>query len=327
MLTYNDVNHFCFTNLTNCSTEKNGWVARCPICNDSQKNKHKRRFHLKFENDFFFYHCFNCNDSGNFFKLYAYVMGVSEEDAKAQFRSFSPERIKVQLEKKEYVKVKEKIEENTFDWILDDCVTIPSSRKEKGLLQILEDFKQKRKIEDYPLYVAYKGTYAGRIIIPVVENNKIIYFQGRETSGEDNGYKYLNPKAEKSEVILNKELFDRTKPIIITEGLIDAMSVENHQATSCLGAAIRDDYLKKIYKYTESGIIIALDNDPPGKTEVKRILEESRCLSNVRFFLMPNDYKDLNEVKVNMDLPSIYQFVLDNSYDCFKTSLLLKLKK
>lgn len=330
-VSYEDVNKFCFEHLDKCETTKNGysWNARCPFCGDSKKSKFKKRFYIKFENEQVVCHCFNCGTACDFYGLYAHVMGMSRDEAVSEFRKFDVSRIKTKFKEKEKKpKTEIKYDPKYFDWIKDECITTPSNRKEHILFQILENFRISRKIDNaYPLYVSYKGDFANRIIVPVVEDEHIIYFQGRAIS-DDFYPKYLNPIAEKSNVILNKEHFNKTEPIIIAEGLIDAMSVDKHQATSCLGASISDDFLKKINKYTESGLIIALDNpkiDERARIELNKILRYS-SFSNLKFFIMPNDYKDLNEAKVKMNLESVYDFVIQNSFDSFKTSLMLKLK-
>ena len=324
MLLLEDINKFAVENLQRCDVQPNGmnWVARCPFCGDSKKNKFKRRFHLKYESDeSVYYHCFNCGEAGSFYKLYAFVKGISEEDAVREFRKFDPNQIKKRFTQTITKIVAKKKELKNLDWILEDCIpSNPPTSKENRLREAWKKWEVSRKISG--TFVALRGDFANRVIIPVYENGSIVYFQGRTLVGAEP--KYLNPIVEKSNIIFNKELFNPEKYIIVAEGLLDAKSIEDNQGTTCLGASITDDFLTELYKYSRKGIIIALDNDSTGIKELKKLLKYSKYNNQLRYFLMPDkSVKDLNELKVNTDI-NIYDYVVSNSYDSFKTSMLLK---
>ena len=106
------------------------------------------------------------------------------------------------------------------------------------------------------MYVAYKGEFRNRVIMPIYQDNKMVYFQARTLTGSEK--KYKNPTAPKQHIIFQKDIWDTTKPVIITEGLLDALSVGN-QGTMCLGASINKHFLDQI-----PNPIIALDNDQTG---------------------------------------------------------------
>lgn len=308
------------------------FVSRCPICGDSKKSKTKRRFHLRYESEErIYYHCFNCHDTGSFLKLYAFVKGMSVKEAIKELRKFDPDKIKKALKtkKKERQEIKQQPQSQNFNYILNDCIGVNSTKlghRQVKLQQTLIEFKQNRKI-DFPVFIAYKGRWKDRIIIPVIENSQIIYFQGRSISDELQP-KYLNPTAEKEHVILNKEKFEKDKHIIITEGLLDAMSI-GFQGTACLGASITDDFITLLLKYSPK-IVIALDNDTTGYVKLRKLLEESKYASQISFFLMPETYKyikDLNELKVKYSIDNLYSFIEDNIYASFMTKFKLKTEK
>lgn len=326
------VNQFVFENLELPRVSSSGleFTARCPICGDSKKNKQKRRFNLKFENEEnIFYHCFNCEATGNFIDLYAFVKGISQKEAWKELRKFKPEQIKRKLKKQDIEKKEEKKEETyNFNYILKDCIGINSQKlnlKQQKLQISLKKFKEKRKL-DIPIFVSYRGEYQNRIIIPIIENKKIIYFQGRAIN-DTILPKYKNPAVEKESIILNRLNFDKQKYIIITEGVLDALSVGN-QATSCLGASIKDDFLKKLFKMTDTGIIVALDNDETGRKNIHKIIKESKYTKKLKFFLFPYKYnhiKDLNQLLTDSKEKDLYSFVVNNSYDYIGTLIKLKL--
>ena len=129
MLLLEDVTTFCFEALQKCKRLHDGqnFTARCPFCNDSKKNPHKKRLHIEYiSEEFCRFHCFNCNESGNFYKLYAHVKGCTEKEAFREFNKFDPNQLRKKFTQT-LSKIVEQKEDNTkyLDWILDDCV--PSS--------------------------------------------------------------------------------------------------------------------------------------------------------------------------------------------------------
>jgi hypothetical protein len=200
--------------------------ARCALCGDSKKSKSKKRFHMDYNGGNPIYHCFNCDRSGSFLQLYSMLHGISVEEAYNIFQKFDVENLTRQLSPKKVEKVITEIEYENHNWILDDCLTRWSNPD--GIIQLkylteLKSFIKKRKIPDeYHIYIAYKGEYKSRIIIPVFDVNKdIIYFQARRIPGTDIEPKYKNPTMTKGDIILNKFRFDPDKYIIITEGLMN----------------------------------------------------------------------------------------------------------
>lgn len=330
-VTYSEVSSFINGHLLNVTSTKNGFHCKCPFCLDSKKNKFKKRFWFTYKDEEnSYYHCFNCDEKGNFYELYAHIMGVSVKEAVNIFRQFDASKIRKRfIRPEEVLEEPTAVQEETLDWILDDCVKKPEGLLQEQLERILGLFQTNRKVTDYPMYVAHTGKFKNRIIIPIIENGKIIYFQGRAITNSMYP-KYLNPTVEKSKIILNKLHFNRDKYIIVTEGLVDAMSIENNQGTSCLGAVVRVELLTELTKYTDRGIIIALDNDETGLKKLEVFLENSKFSSDVKYFMMPNEYhhiKDLNQMKTETNIENIYDYVVNNSFDKFKTLFGLKMRK
>jgi hypothetical protein len=255
------------------------------------------------------------------------VEGITSEEAYKLFNKYSSKTILNRLNKRPLKRENgyevNKIE--NFNYILNDCLMVDS--EPNGYIQskfycLLKQFINERKI-DFPVYISYKGNYKGRIIIPIIENGNIIYFQGRRII-EDIEPKYLNPSVEKQQIILNRNNFDCNKSIVITEGIIDANAIGS-QGTSILGKELTQEFLNNISKYTNKDIIVAMDNDQDG---IKKIYEYIDYFKNVKYFLMPkefNNIKDFNQLLVETDInkSEIYKLVLRNSYSPLKTKILL----
>jgi len=340
MIDFEDVNDFVLSNFSKVELKtKNGnphWHARCALCGDSKKSKSKKRFHLDWKKEIPGFNCFNCGRNGNFFELVSLIEQISVKEAIKKYST--PDYTVNNLEDKykkvtETHKKEENKEENTlydFGWVLKDCISLkdkPSGYLQTKCQEILRDFVKRRNLEDVdiPLYIAFRGDYKSRIIIPIFYNDKLIYFQGRRPF--DNGsLKYLNPEVEKNKIILHKNDFDRNKYIIVTEGLIDAYCV-GKQATTCLGKEISEDFLDALFQYTDAGIIVALDNDRDGEDRLMDLIDKSKWGSSLQYFIMPdiyNQYKDINDIKKYED--NLYEFVMKNSYSMLETYAKLNLQ-
>ena len=211
------------------------------------------------------------------------------------------------------------------DYILKSCISPtdnPTGYITKQLKKALKKFISIRNLPGHiKVYAAYEGRYRNRFIIPVYEGNRILYFQARRIH-RNMEPKYLNPIAEKDQIILNKERFDRNKYIIVTEGLIDAFMIPN-QGTASLGSSVSKSFLKILFSYTDKGVIIFFDNDEAGKKAFDKFTNKKYgniFKDNVKYFLFPNKYKrqgytDLNEIITNEKIEDVYEFIVSNSYN------------
>jgi hypothetical protein len=113
-------------------------------------------------------------------------------------------------------------------------------------------------LKKYHIMVGTKGDYARRVIIPFIENNEIVWFQGR-TWNKANSLKYLNPTdVSKSVLVYNIDAIKRVA--IITEGPLDAMMIGGQ---AVMGAVASDWQVDKILAKKPKKIILVPDNDPP----------------------------------------------------------------
>jgi hypothetical protein len=323
---------------TKVSNNGTHFLARCLLCGDSKKNPYKKRFNLNWNNGVPGWHCWNCGRHGNFIEIYSIVKGLSYDDAKKEVYKYSKETVTRQMnEYRKRPKPREKviIDKDNFNWIRHICFDLDS--EEVGILgkryvQELKAFYESRKISRrYKIYICYSGKYKGRIIIPIFDEDKnIVYFQARRIPKSDIVPKYDNPIAPKELCILNKHLFDRSKSIIIHEGLIDAFMVGD-QSTSCLGKEINDIFLKELLKLTDKKIIICLDNDSEAYQALGRFMKKNRYSRKVKYFLYPKEfqvYNDINEIVIKKSLHNIniYDMIANNAVEYSTALIKLKIK-
>lgn len=298
---------------------------RCPLCGDSKKSARKRRFSVTYENGSAFYNCFNCGRSGTFAELVSELKGISISEAIKSVETVEFEDIKKTLTPQlTAVKHFEPTETLDFNCILESCLSVDSDvtnyfdkQYKDKLIQFIKD----RKIPfEYNVFVANKGGYKGRYIIPIYHWGDIVYFQGRAIF-DDADLKFKNPEVEKSGIIMNIDYFKPEYYIIVTEGIIDAMMVEYHQGTPVLGGSVSDDLLTELYKHTDKGIIIAVDNDERGDKEREKLLN-SKYGKMLKYYITPHGIKDLNELKIKMNIPNMYDEVCSKSMDAFTLAVL-----
>jgi hypothetical protein len=94
-----------------------------------------------------------------------------------------------------------------------------------------------------------------------------------------------------------------------------------------LGVEASDLFIKVLLALTNRKIIMAYDNDAPGRKALQKFMAESKYSKRVLYFLMSKEFKhvkDLNELrKININeekIGELYDFVVDNSFSYLKTT-------
>jgi len=147
----------------------------------------------------------------------------------------------------------------------------------------------------YNIGYAEKGEYAHRIIIPSYDSNSTLnYFIGRSYY-EALKPKYIKPTIENSHIIIFEIFINWKEPIIICEGVFDAISAKRN-AIPVLGNTITDGLKRKFLQEGVKDIVLALDMDAI-KTSLKYIEKFMADGINVRFINM--NKKDPSEIGFN----------------------------
>ena len=117
----------------------------------------------------------------------------------------------------------------------------------------------KHDILKYNIGYCKSGLYNNMIIIPTYDKDgRLNYFTAR--SFEKEPYiKYRNPSASR-DIIPNEHLINWNIPIVICEGLFDAIAIKRN-AIPLLGKNIQSSLMKKIVTSLVDKIYIALDRD------------------------------------------------------------------
>lgn len=158
------------------------------------------------------------------------------------------------------------------------------------------------------------------IVIPIFEKSHLISFEARDTLGkeawkqrlinkgvqdidEKTYRKVLYPKHSSINTIFQYEKLDTTKPLYITEGLMDMFSLRTSEAfknSSCMfhcNPTERQIYLLKKF----DKIIYVVDNDIPGWNACLKLME---AIPGKVSFLRPPErtgIKDINDILQGKD--------------------------
>jgi len=138
------------------------------------------------------------------------------------------------------------------------------------------------------------GEYENRIIIPSFNNDgKVNYFIAR--SYYKNWRKYKNPP-ESKDLVFNELMVDWEDDIVLTEGVFDAIKIEN--SIPLLGSSLRESskLFQQIIKH-DPAVYMALDPDAESK-EFKMI--ESLLKYGIEVYKVEiKPYKDAGEMSKN----------------------------
>jgi DNA primase len=108
------------------------------------------------------------------------------------------------------------------------------------------------------------GKYKGRIIIPSFNNNgDCNFFISRSYVGHKR--KYLNPTVSSKDIIFNELYVDWDEPVVLVEGVFDAIVVKNN-AIPILGSTLREE--SKLFQAIvihDTPVYLALDDDAKKK--------------------------------------------------------------
>jgi hypothetical protein len=291
------------------------WNFRCPICNDSAKNKLKTRGYFYRRKSDLFFTCHNCGTSlsvGNFLKAIDPPL----------YREYQLERYKSEstgnFAKPDFSMAKIK---PVFSVSQIDLPTIASLPEEHAAKQYLVKRKIPRDrmndiyyadnfeafVKDiHPNYdkTLYKEQ---RIIFPFYDEKKtLLGFQGRAVG--ESKIKYITIKLDDD----NKKVFgldrvDFSKKVYVVEGPIDSMFLQNSLAT--MDASLYNiSLLLGNHDY-----VFIHDNEPRNAAIVKQIAKT--ISQNKNIFIWPSHIKekDINDWIMSGATPSEIQSIIDNN--------------
>lgn len=230
---------------------------------------------------------FKNKEAGNFWQLVCYIEECTfQEASRRMLRNLFGQDIKDCFTAVENKNV-EYFEPRDFFKELDLVPITKDSLESDPRMFRVRDFLRKRKIEntlvkEYPLYLSIGYDYPNTIIIPFIEDGKMIFFQARSLDPNAKA-KYLTPDSEKYKVraanilypFLREDDYETSSKILyIFEGPLKARLAQVEfccNATSTQSASMSLQQARIIKARGVEKIIIAYDNDTPGIKGARKV--------------------------------------------------------
>lgn len=256
----------------------------CPICKKSPKAKKKRKLSIAIDTGM--YHCWVCESKGkSLAKLIKYEIPQFKDLDKVR-EYFGSEIID-----------DESIEEEVKISLPEDfrMVVLTNSRTSRRIKKYLEN----RGMSEEDLYRFKVGFseefgFENRAIFPSFDENlDLNFFVTRSIDEKVKFAKYRNCDASKKDIIFNEHLIDWKKPIILVEGIFDAVKA-GHNSIPVLGSWIdmQHQVFKKLVK-NQSDVLLGFDPDAKDK-EIK--IAKNLFQQGLNVKIIENKDKDLGEL-------------------------------
>lgn len=277
----------------------------CPFC-----KHHKKKLSVNIHKNVF--KCWICDANGK--SLSKLVRKFGNTDARFKWSKFE-----------------DRIEIGDFDNLFEDqkpelevLINLPANFVSlankslpitaKGPLKYLSERGiTKKDILRWKIGYCSDGEYANRVIVPSFNKDGYVnYFVAR--SWIDEFPRYKNPQASKN-IIFNELFVDWTKPIILTEGVFDAVKAGN--AIPLLGSTMKENS-KVFQEIVKREIPVYLALDPDAQKKQDWITETLLSYDVPVYSVDVSGYKDVGEME-----PEVFQDRLSKATFIDQTNYLL----
>jgi transcription elongation factor Elf1 len=292
----------------------NLWNFRCPYCGDSQKSRTKARgFVFRKKNDLFF-KCHNCGVGASLGNL------IKTIDSKT-YKDYIMERYKGGVETHSSPQPEFKFNAPVFrkKGILEGLQSIKSLPDDHPARQIIE--RRKLPLESLSdLYLCesfykftnsiIKGKFPSlggdhpRLIIPFRgEDGEVFAYQGRAFGNEQPKYITIKIDADRDK-IFGLDKVDKSKPILVVEGPLDSLFLNN-----CIAVAGAD------FSNIEGDLTVIYDNEPRNKEINKQIEKTIDRGKNVCLWPDHMTHKDINDMIIaGYSKEEIQEIITNNTF-------------
>lgn len=267
-------------------TVNKGWVQiTCPFCSDRGK-------HMGYNIENKYFHCWRCGYHGFWSTIKKLIPGrvfLSDYDGF--------ERTVIQLEKERPRRVKlpgsEKPTKKHIDYL--------HTRGFNNIDYLIEKYKLRftDHIDDDPF----------RIIFPVLENERVLSYQGRDITGKSK-MKYKAAENEKSIRDLKDCLFNidncKKDSVLVLEGVLDVLKFGDN-SLGTFGTSVTRKQIEQLLRFDH--IMILFDPEPEAQQKSKKLGCELAALGiDVEILELKNgDVGDMTKEEV-VELKNILNF-------------------
>jgi len=258
---------------TSVSSDGINCAVSCPACNEKKKNKLKLIIRL----DDGRYQCWVCGVKGN---NIAFLASKHKANSDILFEVFGKKKKKSDTEIPEELKLPESSKFLLTDNRDPDRKATLRYVKSRGLRQW--------DIYRWRMMHSSKNSHLRRVIIPSFDSEGRLNYYVSRSIDEDRKPKYMNSKVPKNDIIFNEIDVDWGKPIVLVEGVFDAMKC-GENAIPILGSSLSKK--SKLYaSLTRHSCEVTLSLDPDLKQKsyvIANNLARDGC--NVSISFAPSD--------------------------------------
>jgi hypothetical protein len=300
------------------------WNFRCPICNDSKKNKFKARAYIYRKKSNLSFLCHNCGHScsfGNFlktidvalFKEYQLERYKNESSGNITKPDFSMARGLPVFEKKINLPTIHSLDDNhsAKKYLLSRRIP----EKYYDQLYYVDDFKSFVKTTFPDNDTQQMKDDDARIVLPFYDRDKkLLGFQGRAVGPSK--IRYITIKQnEECKKIFGYDRVDLTKKVYVVEGPFDSMFLSN-------SVAVMDANLSSISDTIKNNVVLVFDNEPRNKDVVKQIKRAIEKKYDVCIWPISIEQKDINDmILAGYTKENIEQIINQNTFNDLKAQL------
>ena len=302
----------------------NDVVARCPVCGDSQKNKHTKRLHLYNKAGETRIGCFNGNCEvgnrtvGSFLRnFYPSVFdSYKSETSAGKINQLFQKNEDVFADIK-VIKQKPITTHNLFDFFKDikDCNEALLYLGKRGYFYNEQYGKFYFGFQDLQIGdKLYKITNC--IIIPLYFEEEMYGFYSRNIANKE-FWTYM-PEVNIGYKIWNFFGIDKNQECYIFEGIFDAISSGLKNCIALMGAKIPQERLNELKKP-----VFVLDNDKTGLINSLGYAKQGYSV-----YVQPDKYKekDMNELMLNNKDLNIAEMIKQNIYSSIMAQVKIQQK-
>lgn len=239
-----------------------GIVFTCPSCKEIRKDK--KKLVVQLTNGW--YHCWVCGLSGkSFFSLFrkTFPKSLRDPDCEVLFEGQRDEQHASEELEKPKVELPEDIILVGTDESKDpDVLAVKKYLSERGI--------SRGDMLRWRICAAKTGNLCRRAIIPSFDSEgKLNYYTAR--SIDENKFKYKNSQTNKTEIIFNEIDVDWSKPVILVEGVFDAMKCPEN-TIPVLGSELskKSELFKKLWS---NNCIVTVAFDPDLKEKSHKVCD------------------------------------------------------
>ena len=303
-------------------TDTDKYAFRCPICGDSKKDKSKTRGNFQVYKGQVFFGCYNGCDSMPFnaflkqFDQEAYDRYILESFGRSKRETKSETKCNIESSVPTFTS---KVSDDVLDKLIN-VATLPSGHPARMYVEN-RGITQLDRLYYTPLFKKFcnkvkKNTFENdkydtpRLIIPFMDKEgKVFAFQGRSFSPNAKA-KYITIKLDEDmPKLFGLDKLDQTKPILLLEGPINTLFLNN--AIGGAGANLES------YADMLDDPILVFDNDSRNE-EIVRLVKKS-IDNGRRVVLWDNTFgstEDVNDIanKYDMSKEKLTKYLISNSY-------------